>query len=81
MYRRLLEKSQVYERQLAELQVGGASGEGEVEEVLTPGERERVDTVKRIIAKRVNCCNEICQGLITGGVTPGTHTAMHACTV
>ena len=51
MYRRLLEKSQVYERQLAELQVGGASGEGEVEEVLTPGERERVDTVKRIIAK------------------------------
>ena len=44
--RRLLEKFQVFEHQQ---EVGG--GEGELEEVLTPDERRKVEVVKRSIAK------------------------------
>ena len=47
IFRRLLEKFQVYERQQG---LSGVEGE-EVEEVLTPDERERVERAKRSITK------------------------------
>ena len=46
--RRLLDKYEVYERQAAE-EVG--SGEDEMEEVLTPDERKKAESVKRSINK------------------------------
>ena len=50
LYRRLLEKFQLFERQQQEAQSGGGV-EGEMEEVLTPDERGKVERVKRSIAK------------------------------
>ena len=47
IFRRLLEKFQQYERQQGLLSVDGE----EVEEVLTPDERERVERAKRSITK------------------------------
>ena len=47
IFRRLLEKFQLYERQQGQPSVEGE----EVEEVLTPDERERVERAKRSITK------------------------------
>lgn len=49
--RRLLERNQMYERQLAEAGGAGMGLQEDMEEVLTPDEREKVTTVKRNIAK------------------------------
>ena len=51
--RRLLDKFQLYERQQQELQGGGDQTGEDVEEVLTPDEKENVERVKRSIAKLV----------------------------
>lgn len=48
--RRLLERFERHERQQAEVKKGGVVEE-EMEEVLTPDEKERVEAIKRSIAK------------------------------
>ena len=48
LYRRLLERHQTYEKQLAEV---GAGLQEEMEELLTPDEKEKVTSIKRSIAK------------------------------
>ena len=47
-YRRLLERHQLYEKQLAEM---GAGLQEEMEELLTPDEKKKVASIKRNIAK------------------------------
>lgn len=44
----------MYERQLAEAGGAGAGLQEDMEEVLTPDEREKVTTIKRNIAKLVS---------------------------
>lgn len=48
--RRLLERSQQHERQLAEVEKGEVSEE-DMEEILTPDEKEKVVAIKRCLAK------------------------------
>ena len=48
---RLLERSQQQERQLAEAEKGMAMREDEVEEILTPDEKEKVAAIKRSLDK------------------------------
>ena len=49
--RRLLERFEQQERQQAELKRGVVMEEEEMEEVLTPDEKEKVEAIKRSIAK------------------------------
>ena len=51
MYRRLLERHQLYEKQLAEM---GAGLQEEMEELLTPDEKKKVASIKKNIAKWVD---------------------------
>ena len=49
--RRLLEKYTQYEQQVAELQAREGGGEEEIEEVLTPDEKDKAQKVKKTIEK------------------------------